>query len=57
MARIATDEPDRLRSLDLVRLIEADGLALKQVTATPRTGSTPAGRCAAVRWVLAGSGG
>jgi hypothetical protein len=31
MARIASDELDRLKALDLVRLIDADGLALKRI--------------------------
>ena len=31
MARIQTDELERLKSLDLVRLVESDGLALKRI--------------------------
>ena len=31
MARIATDELERLKSVDLVRLVESDGLALKRI--------------------------
>ena len=31
MARIQTDELDRLKSIDLVRLVESDGLAMKRI--------------------------